>query len=441
MSTRTDPEADSRLVLGCIADDLTGATDLGNALARGGMRVALRIGVPAAADAAGEVDAVVIALKSRTAPVVEAVAQARACALWLRKQGARQLYFKVCSTFDSTPQGNIGPVAQALCEAWPVPAGAVVPVTPAFPATGRTVYQGHLFVGDVLLSDSPMRDHPLTPMTDADLRRLLAPQVAPAPVGLVPLSVVAQGAAAIGARLAELGARGERYAVVDALDDAHLAALARAARDAPLVVAASGLAAGLARAHGFDAFADGAVLPPARGAAAIVAGSCSAATRGQVAQFIAAGGSAYAIDPLDPLAAAPDDLAQAALAWARPRLGEAPVLVYSTAAAESVRAVQDRLGVAAAGARVEAVLSQVARGLVEAGVKQLVVAGGETSGACLQTLGARQLAIGPQVAPGVPWCHAPDLDLHLCLKSGNFGDPRFFMRAFEQLAGRSAGAR
>ncbi|HET9820921.1 MAG TPA: 3-oxo-tetronate kinase [Burkholderiaceae bacterium] len=420
------------LRLGCIADDFTGATDLANNLVREGMRVVQAIGVPApevGADA--DVDAVVVALKSRTAPVDEAVSQSLAAARWLRAQGAAQLYFKVCSTFDSTPRGNIGPVAEALME---FTGATVVPVTPAFPATGRTLYQGHLFVGDQLLSDSPMRHHPLTPMTDANLVRVLQAQCRRERVGLVALRDVAAGSAAIRQRLDAMAGQGTRLAVVDGLVDEHLRMLAQAARDLPLVVAGSGLAIGIPAQHGLAPSAQAAVLPSPQGSAAIVSGSCSAATNGQVADFVARGGAAFAVDPLR--LAAGDDVAAQALAFVRPRLGHAPVLVYATAAPEAVRAVQSQLGAERAGSLVEAALSHIAAGLVEAGVGRLIVAGGETSGAVVQRLGIERLRIGAQIDPGVPWCHASrpgGHGLHLALKSGNFGAMDFFTRAFALL--------
>lgn len=419
------------IVLGCIADDFTGATDLASNLVRGGMRVVQTIGVPAAP--VPGVDAVVVALKSRTAPVAQAVAESRAAAAWLRAQGARQLYFKVCSTFDSTAEGNIGPVAEALAD--DLGAG-IVPVTPAFPENGRTVYMGHLFVGGQLLSDSPMRHHPLTPMTDANLVRWLQAQLRTGRAGLVDRRTVAAGAAAVTARLAALQGEGVTLALVDAVDDADLHVLAEAAHALPLVVAGSGLAIGLPRWHGCVPDPQAAVLPPPRGPAAVVSGSCSAATQAQVAHFIAGGGDAFAIDPLR---AATHDLAAEALAWAAPRLRTRPLLVYATAAPEAVRAVQDRLGAQAAGELVERTLARVAAGLVARGVGRLVVAGGETSGACVQALGVSQMRIGPQIDPGVPWCHAATGaapgggGLHLALKSGNFGGPDLFTRAFAQL--------
>jgi uncharacterized protein YgbK (DUF1537 family) len=421
------------LKLGCIADDFTGGTDLANNLVRAGMRTVQVIGVPEGV--APDCDAVVVALKSRTAPVADAVAQSLDAARWLRAQGATQIYFKVCSTFDSTPQGNIGPVTEALMDQ--LRADFVI-ITPAFPENGRTIFNGHLFVGDVLLSDSPMKHHPLTPMTDANLVRVMQAQLDPARarrVGLVDYRVVAQGAEAIARRIVALRADGVSLAVVDGLGDDDLRALARAAARLPLVVAGSGLAIGIPALHGLQPDARAAMLPPASGTRAVVSGSCSAATNAQVAHYLAAGGEGFAIDPLQ--LAAGRDLAAEALAWATPRLGSAPVLVYATAEPAAVRAVQQQLGAEQAGALVEQALSRIALGLVQAGVGQLVVAGGETSGACVQALGIRQLRIGPQIDPGVPWCHAATpvraAGLHLALKSGNFGGADFFHRAFELL--------
>ena len=385
------------LQLGCIADDFTGATDLANNLVKAGMRVVQTIGVPDAPVAG--VDAVVVALKSRTAPVDEAVERSVAAGRWLCAQGAQQLYFKVCSTFDSTPRGNIGPVTEALMA---LTGAEFVPVTPAFPENARTVFKGHLFVGDLLLSDSPMRLHPLTPMTDANLVHVLQSQLAREQVGLIDHAVVAQGAAAIAQRARQLVAAGRRLAIVDAVDDSALHHLARACTAWPLVVAGSGLAIGLPARWGITPRAEAAALPAASGAAAVVSGSCSAASNAQVADFIAAGGAAFAVDAL------------------------------RVAAGHDV-AVQAELGAERAGALVEQTLAQVAAGLVGLGVRRLVVAGGETSGACVQALGIRQLRIGPQIDPGVPWCHAAEPGLHLALKSGNFGRVDFFRRAFALL--------
>lgn len=454
------------MILGCIADDFTGATDLANNLVRAGMRVVQTIGVPATlAEAAGlgNVDAVVVALKSRTAPVEDAVAQSLAACDWLRAGGAQQIYFKVCSTFDSTPAGNIGPVAQALMAqlgaeaaaastspgsgagpgAGPQPGPRLTDfaiVTPAFPENGRTVFKGHLFVGDVLLSDSPMRHHPLTPMTDANLVRVMQAQLSRgARCGLIEHRTVARGAPAVRERIAALRAEGVGFAVADAVSDADLHVLAQASSHLALVVAGSGLAIGIPALHGLVPRPEAAALPKATGACAVVSGSCSAATNAQVADFIARGPDgadrAFAVDPLR--LAAGEDVAARALAWAVPRLADGPVLVYATAAPEAVKAVQAQLGVERAGALVEQALARVAQGLVAAGVGQLLVAGGETSGACVQALGVDTLRIGPQIDPGVPWCHATPptrtQGLHLALKSGNFGGTDFFTRAFEVL--------
>ena len=424
------------MLLGCIADDFTGATDLANNLVRAGMRVLQTIGVP---DGDGDVagaDAVVVALKSRTIEPEQAVAQSLAALRWLQARGAAQIYFKVCSTFDSTDRGNIGPVGDALLQALGAP---IAPVCPAFPENQRTVFKGHLFVGDQLLSDSPMRQHPLTPMTDANLLRVLGRQSRHA-VGLVDHAVVSRGEAAIRERLRALAAGGARWAVVDAVRDDDLRAMGRAFAALPLLVAGSGVAIGLPQNHGLAPSAQAAQLPPPAGRRAIVSGSCSAASNAQVADFIGRGGAAFAVDPL--ALAAGRNVAAEALAWAATQAPERTLLVYATAAADAVRAVQAQLGAARASELVEAALARVARSLVESGVRQLVVAGGETSGACVQALGVHQLRIGPQIDPGVPWCHAiapgggepGRAGLHLALKSGNFGSTDFFTKAFAVLA-------
>jgi uncharacterized protein YgbK (DUF1537 family) len=417
---------------GVIADDFTGATDVASMLVRAGLRTMQAIGVPTGAPPP-DVDAVVVALKTRTVPATEAVAESLAALAWLRAAGATRFYFKYCSTFDSTPQGNIGPVADALMRELDTD---FTVVCPAFPENGRTVYAGHLFVGESLLSDSGMRDHPLTPMTDASLARLLQAQVHPAQkIGLVPQAVVAQGAQAVQARFRQLREAGVRYAVTDALSNNDLRAIAGACRDLVLVTGASGLALGLAPAEGAgSADAEAARLPSPDGTAAVISGSCSVATQGQVAHWIAEGRPAFRIDALRCADAAVDP-AQEALAWAAPRLADGPVLVYATSTPEEVRAVQQRFGVERAGAMVEGCLAQVANGLVKLGVRRLVVAGGETSGAVVQALDIDQLRIGPTIVPGVPWTWAPRPGLLLALKSGNFGTPDFFTRALRQSGG------
>jgi uncharacterized protein YgbK (DUF1537 family) len=419
--------------LGCIADDFTGATDLANNLVRAGMRTVQTIGVPDDASAARDADAVVVALKSRTTPPDQAVALSLRALQWLRAQGATQIYFKYCSTFDSTPRGNIGPVAEALMQAL----GTDFTIaTPAFPDNQRTVFKGYLFVGDVLLSESGMRDHPLTPMTDANLVRVLQAQCR-GRVGLIDHRAVAAGGPALRARIDALRGAGISLAIADAVSNEDLMRLGAAVRDLPLVTGGSGLALGLPGNFGLQPSPAAERLPAPQGRRAIVSGSCSQATLRQVRHYVEAGGAALAIDPLQ-LARHQDEVARA-LDWARPRLQEGPVLVYSTAAPDAVRQAQEAMGVQRAGELVEEALAAVARGLVASGVRQLVVAGGETSGACIQALGLARLRIGPQIDPGVPWCHAEGADtavpsLHVALKSGNFGADDFFVRAFSLLS-------
>ena len=424
------------MVLGCIADDFTGATDLANNLVRAGMRVVQAIGVPVQALDA-QADAVVVALKSRTLPAREAIAQSLAALRWLQAQGAQQIYFKYCSTFDSTPLGNIGPVTEALMDAL----GTDFTIaTPAFPDNHRTVFKGYLFVGDVLLNESGMQNHPLTPMTDANLVRVLQGQCT-GKVGLIDHQVVAQGASAIQARMAQLRSQGVRVAVVDAISNQDLMRLGPALHGMPLVTAGSGVAIGLPGNFGLAPSSTASALPPAAGWQAVVSGSCSLATNRQVRAFIASGRPALAVDPLQIAArqAAGGDVVTDALAWAQPLLAQGPVLVYSSADVQAVKAVQGQLGAEASGHLVEHTLAAIARGLVGLGVRQLVLAGGETSGACVQALHITQLKIGPQIDPGVPWCHAQSdaavgAGLHLTLKSGNFGSDDFFSKAFVQLA-------
>ena len=415
--------------LGCIADDFTGATDLANNLVRAGMRVTQTIGVPTAA-LQTDPDAVVVALKSRTVAPEEAVEQSLAALRWLQANGAQQIYFKYCSTFDSTPKGNIGPVTEALMDAL----GTDFTIaTPAFPDNKRTVFKGHLFVGESLLDESGMQNHPLTPMTDPNLVRVLQAQAA-RKVGLIDHRTAAEGAAAIGRRIQALRAEGVGIAIVDAVSNDDLLRLGPALKDMPLVTAGSGVAIGLPANFGIAPSSQASQLPPASGWRAVVSGSCSIATNQQVLEFIASGRPALGIDPRR--IAAGDDIAAQVLAWAAPLLQQGPVLVYSTAEAAAVKAIQGRLGIEQAGAMVERTIAAIAAGLVRLGVRQLVVAGGETSGACVQALGVTQMQIGPQIDPGVPWCHAltPSGDgLHIALKSGNFGAPDFFSKAFGML--------
>jgi uncharacterized protein YgbK (DUF1537 family) len=418
------------LLLGCIADDFTGATDLASMLVRHGMATVQLIGVPDGGIDPGDAQAVVVALKSRTIPADQAVGQSLAALAWLRARGAEQILFKYCSTFDSTERGNIGPVSEALLEAL----GADFTIAcPALPENGRSIYLGHLFVGHQLLSDSHMRHHPLTPMTDSNLVRVLQRQ-SQGPVGLVPYPLVDRGPEAIRARFDELRAHGVRQAIADAVSDRHLLALGAAAADLALITGGSGIAMGLPenfRRRGLLAAGERAdQLPHTPGPEAILAGSCSAATLGQIERHRASGRPAFALDPVG-LADGGDDVARA-LAFAGEHLAAAPVLISSSAAPEEVALVQERLGRQRAGAVIEEAMATIAQGLVAQGVRRLVVAGGETAGAVVAALGVRGLRIGPAIDPGVPWTTSlGDPPLALALKSGNFGAPDFFIKAFE----------
>jgi len=420
------------VLLGAIADDFTGATDLCNTLVRRGMCTVQLIDVPTPETNILDAEAVVVALKSRTTPAAEAIEQSLAALTWLRGAGARQILFKYCSTFDSTDAGNIGPVAEALMEALGTD---FTLFCPAFPENGRTIYLGYLFVGDVLLSESGMRDHPLTPMRDPSLVRVLQRQCR-GNVGLVPQYDVARGPVAIRDAFASLRQAGFRHAIVDAIEDHDLEVIGEAAADFQLITGGSGIALGLPenfRRQGLlddNAAAD--ALPPVTGAAVVLSGSCSEATRAQVAYL----GERVPVFTIDPIAAAAGrGIAEEALAWAKPRLGDGPILISATAPPEEVAAVQKVLGRDRAGALVERVFADIARGLVAHGVRRLVIAGGETAGAVVQALGVTGLRIGRQIDPGVPWTVSLDQPvLALALKSGNFGASDFFLRAFSVLS-------
>ncbi|MXS19708.1 3-oxo-tetronate kinase [Pseudomonas oryzihabitans] len=425
-------QTETRPLLGCIADDFTGATDLANMLVRGGMRTVQVIGVPAADAELEAADAVVVALKSRTTPAAEAVSESLAALAWLRQRGCRQIFFKYCSTFDSTAEGNIGPVAEALQEALDCD---FTLACPAFPETGRTLFRGHLFVQDQLLSESGMQHHPLTPMGDANLVRVLQAQ-SRGTVGLLRYDQIAKGPEAVRAAIDELRTSGHRLAIADALSDADLHTLGAACAELPLVTGGSGIAQGLPenfRRAGLLQAHDAAAMDLPAGGEAVLAGSASQATNGQVAAWLEAGRPALRLDPL--ALAQGDDSIDAALAWAREQ-GQA-VLIYATSPADEVKAIQRELGVARAGELVERALGLIARGLFDQGVRRLVVAGGETSGAVVQALGVQSLRIGAQIDPGVPATlgQVQGEPLALALKSGNFGSRDFFSKALRQLAG------
>ena len=419
-----------KISLGCIADDYTGASDLANTLTRCGLRTVQTIGVPADDLELPEVDAVVVSLKSRSIEAGLAVSRSRAAEKWLRGHGAGHVLFKICSTFDSTDAGNIGPVMDALRAD---SGDAIVLVTPAFPETGRTVYMGNLFVGSLPLNESPLKDHPLNPMHDSNLVRVLARQ-SRIKIGLVGLADIARGPDAVRARLADLSGKGFGAAIVDAAFDRDLETIGAVALDHRLSVGASGIGLGLARAlvasgkvksSAPQAAADAAVGGPA----ACLAGSCSQATLQQIA-------SAEAVMPV--LHLDPDRIidgkeeTRRALAWARERLGDGPILIASSSTPEQVAALQLRHGRDAVGHAIEQAMADIAEELVEAGVRRLVVAGGETSGAVVDRLGIPGFLVGAEIAAGVPVLRAVGAacgEMLLALKSGNFGGPEFFSDA------------
>ncbi len=424
-----------KLPIGSVADDYTGATDLANSFAREGLRTIQTIGVPREGLVPDDVEAIVVALKSRSIRAQEAVAQSLDAYRWLVERGVGHVLFKICSTFDSTDAGNIGPVTEALRKE----SGAgVAIVCPAFPGAGRTVYQGHLFVGDRLLSESPLRDHPLNPMRDPDLVRVMQRQ-SRGDIGLVPFSVVDQGPDAVKARISELGRVGAVAAIADAITMQHLETLGESALMEPLSTGGSGLGAGLARAlvrKGLSSGAGGDALQRVDGRPAALAGSCSAATLGQIAQARAQGMSVLQIDPASAIADAGEALA-AIERWLAEQSGDAPILIATSAAPDVVAAVQSRFGREEAGRALESLLAEAALLLMSRGFRRLVVAGGETSGAVTDALGIEALLIGPEIAPGVPVTtglgHASG-PIGLVLKSGNFGDKDFFAKAFEAMA-------
>lgn len=414
------------ILLGCIADDFTGATDLANTLTRGGMRTVVLPGVPRADFALPDTDAIVIALKSRSIPAAEAVRMSLEAFAWLERAAPRQYYLKYCSTFDSTDAGNIGPVAEALLAALEAP---FTVACPAFPTNGRTIYQGHLFVGNVLLSESSMRHHPLNPMIDSLLVRVLQRQCR-GRIGLIAHEMVRQGADAIRGASRRLAAEGVRIAIVDALTDPDLEAIGEAGAELPLLTGGSGLALGLPgnfrRARVLEHRAP-VSLPRIAGPAAVLAGSCSAATQRQV-ECMKASHASFEIDPIE--LHTNGDAVRNALEWARPRLGADPILIYSTADASTVAKAQAALGRERAGELVEHAMGEIAQGLVAMGARTLVVAGGETAGAAAGALGIRGLLIGEEIDPGVPrTASIGEPALSLVLKSGNFGSEDFFLKA------------
>lgn len=418
-------------LLGCIADDFTGATDLAGLLARSGARVSLRIGIPDTPPS-DTAPFEVIALKSRTAPKDEAIADVLKACAWLKDAGAARFFWKYCSTFDSTAEGNIGPVAEALMQA--IGTDQTI-YCPAFPENGRAIFMGNLFVGEQPLAESPMKDHPLTPMRDSNLIRLLTPQVT-RNVGLVNRLTVAKGGEALHHALEQHRAAGTSHVIVDAVENADLGIIAQGARHLPLLTGGSAVAMPLPALYAQDGMLDldaaAASHTVPEDTAIVLSGSCSKMTNAQVAAYLATGAPGYKVDPLtlSETGHAP------VLAWlAEQDLTKAP-LIYATADPASVKATQEKLGTAQAGALIEDLLATCAVAARDAGARRFVVAGGETSGAVTKALGTDQLDIGPEIAPGVPWtfCESDGKALALTLKSGNFGNETFFAHALQTIA-------
>lgn len=418
-----------KLLIGCVADDFTGATDVAGIFAKSGMKTTVLIDIPEGGLSI-DADAIVIALKTRTIASHQAVSQSLAALRWLRDRGAERIYFKYCSTFDSTANGNIGPVIDAMLEEL---ASGFTIACPAFPANGRTIYKGNLFVGDVPLNESGMKDHPLTPMTDSNLVRVLTSQTKHR-VAACYRDTVIRGAADVRDWASKAEADGIGVAIVDAIADEDLEVIAQAFADAPLLTGASGLAFGLATVL----FKDRRNLESrpgysnTGGSRAVVSGSCSVATNSQVEAMLR-DHEGFKVDVAS--LASGEDVVSKALKWAAGRLGRKPILFYATANPEEVKANQSRFGVAEAGEMVESTLARIARSLVDLGVSELIVAGGETSGAVVKHLGINRLDIGNEIAPGVPWVSAPlsSGQIWLALKSGNFGGREFFVDAWDRI--------
>ncbi len=418
------------ILLGAVADDFTGATDLANTLVKEGMRVCQVLGAPNAETDYGDAEAVVVALKSRTAPVAEAVEQSLTAMRWLQAEGAKQIISKYCSTFDSTADGNIGPIADAMLDAQ---GGGFAFVCPAFPANKRTIYQGHLFVGPDLLSDSSMKDHPLTPMRDASLVRLMEAQSSKR-CGLIPLETVREGASAVQAAADQLAADGFSYGVVDALTDDDLRIIGYAAKDHALITGGSGVATGLPknfRNEGLLGEPITAEQPSMTGRRLVMAGSCSTATRAQI--DVAKANWPTRMINVHALAEGDAEIG-ALIDWAMAQGADQPILLYSSADPAEVKEIQAQYGVTEAGEMVERAMGIIASSLHGAGFDRILVAGGETSGAVTTALKPKTLRIAQEIATGVPWTEAlGGAPLALALKSGNFGGPNFFAEAFEAL--------
>jgi uncharacterized protein YgbK (DUF1537 family) len=416
-------------LLGCIADDFTGGTDLANNLVKSGFRTVQTIGIPKSSAQLDDADAVVVALKTRTCPAEEAISASANALDWLKSLGCRQFYFKYCSTFDSTPRGNIGPVIELLLRRL---GESITIACPAFPDNGRTVYRGHLFVYDQLLNESGMRNHPLTPMTDPNIVRVLAAQTNLA-VHLIGLDIVRQGEKAVAHALETIRSQTPTAIITDATSNEDLAVLAAAAKNLKLVTGGSGLALGLGKNFGLQG-GKAAKSTALSGRRAILAGSCSRMTLKQI-EVAKRVFPHFQIEPVD-LHSRFESTLESLLQWAsKYRSGSEPLLVYTSAGPDEIAQNQKALGVEHAGYLCETFLASVAEKLLDDGVSQLIVAGGETAGAIVKKLGLDVLRIGPEIDPGVPWTMASSgvREIALALKSGNFGSEEFFVNAWRRL--------
>jgi uncharacterized protein YgbK (DUF1537 family) len=422
------------ILLGCIADDYTGASDLANTITKAGLRTIQTIGLPEEDLPTSNVDAVVISLKSRSIDAAKAITKSKQADCWLRANGANHVLFKICSTFDSTDAGNIGPVMDALKAET---GDDIVVVTPAFPETHRTVYFGNLFVGHVPLNESPLKDHPLNPMYDANLLRVLARQ-SRSKIGLIDFPTVRRGSEAIRSRLTSLARDGIGAAIVDAIQDEDLEPIALAALDAKLSVGASGLGLGLARVlvhRGVKAASRlTAFDKPVGGPAVCLAGSCSQATLAQI--FEAEKRMPVLRLSAEKLIKATTEV-ERAISWAATNMEKTPVLISTGSSPDDLKALQSSYGVTASGHAIEQSLATIAEQLVERGLRRLIVAGGETSGAIVDRLKIKAFLVGDEIAPGVPILRSigsPSREMAVALKSGNFGNADFFEKALSKVA-------
>ena len=416
--------------LGCIADDFTGATDLASMLARSGVNVSLRIGVPLSTpENTAEIE--VIALKTRSISASKAIEESLSALKWLKEAGAKKYFFKYCSTFDSTAEGNIGPVSEALMNELKVDQTIYCP---AFPENGRSIYMGNLFVGQKLLSESSMKDHPLTPMNDSNLMRLLSAQVSRR-VGLADRIVVNSGVNSLKEKLISLKENDVPHVIVDAVADTDLDTIASACQDMDFITGGSALAMPLAefyKASGKISANDNSFMNKKLNTGSIIlSGSCSEMTIIQVKNFIQRGAAAFQLDPID-LA---ENGVKKVLDWLSSQDFTKNIIIYATSDPYTVKKVQAELGVDMAGKIVEQGLSECAIAARELGVKNFIIAGGETSGAITKALNVRQLDIGIEIAPGVPWTFSGKRNnqIALSLKSGNFGSEEFFTEALSKL--------